>query len=271
MEIKSILESLLFSAQRPMSLQELRGVFVTAATDENADEAAKPFKKIKDDDIAAALTELASDHETAARSYRLVCVAGAWQFVTQPEFSPWLRALVGVKNRPARLSQAALETLAIIAYRQPVTRAEVEQVRGVNVDGTMQTLLERGLVEQSGRAEVVGRPALYSTTPFFLEYFGLRGLEDLPAADELRRIPVERPPSPPTAIAGLATMPPEQLQLNTEAHTPDSPAATTATAEPSPAPSEPVPDTSPDAASATPPEPSEPAETPAADPEPPTP
>jgi len=216
MKIKFILESLLFSAQRPMSVQELRGVFVTAATEENADEAAKPFKKIKDDDLAAALEELAREHETAARSYRLVCVAGAWQFVTQPEFSPWLKALVGVKNRPSRLSQAALETLAIIAYRQPVTRAEVEQVRGVNVDGTMQTLLERALVEQSGRAEVVGRPALYSTTPFFLEYFGLRSLEDLPAADELRRIPIEHPPAPVTAEPGLATVPPEQLQLSPE-------------------------------------------------------
>jgi segregation and condensation protein B len=136
--------------------------------------------------------------------------------VTQPEFSPWLRALVGVKARPPRLSQAALETLAIIAYRQPVTRAEVEQVRGVNVDGTMQTVLERGFVEQSGRAEVVGRPALYSTTPLFLEYFGLRGLEDLPAADELRRIPIEKPVAPITADAGLATVPPEQLQLAEE-------------------------------------------------------
>jgi segregation and condensation protein B len=232
MEIKFILESLLFSAQRPMSVQELRGVFVNAATEEHADEAAKPFKKIKDDDLAAALEELVREHEAAARSYRLVCVAGAWQFVTQPEFSPWLKALVGVKNRPSRLSQAALETLAIIAYRQPVTRAEVEQVRGVNVDGTMQTLLERALVEQSGRAEVVGRPALYSTTPFFLEYFGLRGLEDLPAADELRRIPIEHPPAPVTAEPGLATVPPEQLQLSPEAAEP----APEATPEPAPKP-----------------------------------
>ena len=230
MEIKHILESLLFSAQRPMSVKELRDVLVSAATGENPDEAAKPFKKAKEDDLAAALEELAREHEAAARSYRLVCVAGAWQFVTQPEFSPWLKALVGVKNRPPRLSQAALETLAIIAYRQPVTRAEVEQVRGVNVDGTMQTLLERALVEQSGRAEVVGRPALYSTTPFFLEYFGLRSLEDLPAADELRRIPIERPPAPVTAEPGLATVPPEQLQLATDAQ----PAATEAAAEPPP-------------------------------------
>ena len=163
MELKFILESLLFSAQKPMSVKELRDVLASAATAEDADDAAKPFKKTKEDDLTAALEELAREHEAAARSYRLACVAGAWQFVTQPEFSPWLKALVGVKTRPPRLSQAALETLAIIAYRQPVTRAEVEQVRGVNVDGTMQTMLERGLVEQSGRAEVVGRPA-YSTS-----------------------------------------------------------------------------------------------------------
>jgi len=212
MELKFILESLLFSTQKPMSVKELRELLVGAATAEEADEAAKPFKKIKEDDVTVALEELAREHETGARSYRLAHVAGAWQFVTQPEFSPWLKALVGVKNRPTRLSQAALETLAIIAYRQPVTRAEVEQVRGVNIDGTMQTIVERGLVILSGRAEVVGRPALYSTTPLFLEYFGLGGLEDLPAADELRRIPVERPPAPITVEAGLATAPPEQLQ-----------------------------------------------------------
>ena len=216
MELKFILESLLFSAQKPMSVKELRDLLANAATAEDADEAAKSFKKTKDDDVTAALEELAREHAAAARSYRLACVAGAWQFVTQPEFAPWLKALVGVKNRPTRLSQAALETLAIIAYRQPVTRAEVEQVRGVNIDGTIQTILERGLVVQSGRAEVVGRPALYSTTPLFLEYFGLRGLEDLPAADELRRIPIERPPAPVTVEPGLATNPPEQLQLNAE-------------------------------------------------------
>jgi len=214
MELKFILESLLFSAQKPLGVKELRELLVAAALAEDAEEPAKELKKIKEEDVVSALEQLAAEHETAARSYRLVCVAGVWQFVTQPEFSPWLRALVGVKNRPSRLSQAALETLAIIAYRQPVTRAEVEQVRGVNVDGTMQTILERGLVEQSGRAEVVGRPALYSTTPLFLEYFGLPGLEDLPAAEELRRIPVERPPAPITVDAGLATAPPEQLQLD---------------------------------------------------------
>lgn len=213
MEFKFILESLLFSAQKPLSVKELREVLANAAEAEGADANAKSFSKMKESDVVPVLEELAREHETAARSYRLVCVAGAWQFVTQPEFAPWLRALVGVKARPPRLSQPALETLAIVAYRQPITRAEIEQIRGVNVDGVMQTLIERGLAEAVGRAEVIGRPQTYGTTPMFLEYFGLRGLEDLPAADELRRIPLEKPPAPVTVDPGLATTPPEQLNL----------------------------------------------------------
>jgi len=213
MELKFILESLLFSAQKPLSPSELRDIFATAAAVEDADAIVKGLKKTKEAEIVAALEELAKEHEAAARSYRLVCVAGSWQFVTQPEFAPWLKALVGVKARPSRLSQPALETLAIIAYRQPMTRAEIEQIRGVSVDGTMQTLLERGLVEQSGRAEVIGRPALYSTTTAFLEYLGLKSLEDLPAADELRRIPIEKPEAPLTVDPGLATNAPPELKL----------------------------------------------------------
>jgi segregation and condensation protein B len=211
MELKFILESLLFSAQKPLNLKEIRDVLAGAAEHAEGDETVRAFKKVKEDDVAAALAQLAKEHEEAKRSYRLVCVAGAWQFVTQPEFAPWLKALVGVKARPPRLSQPALETLSIIAYRQPITRAEVEQIRGVNVDGTMQTLTERGLVEAVGRAEVVGRPMTYGTTALFLEYFGLRALEDLPAADELRKIVIEKPAAPLTADPGLATTPPEQL------------------------------------------------------------
>ncbi len=210
MELKFILESILFSAQKPLNPGELRDLLAAAA--EQGD-AARPFKKSREPDITAALEELQKDHQTAQRSYRLACVAGAWQFVSQPEFAPWIIALVGLKSRPSRLSQPALETLAIIAYRQPVTRAEIEQVRGVAVDGVMQTLLERGLVEQVGRAEVIGRPMTYGTTGLFLEYFGLRGLEDLPAADELRRIPVAKPEGLLTADPGLATAPPQQLTL----------------------------------------------------------
>lgn len=212
MELKTIIEAVLFNSQKPLSPKELRDVL--SQTAENSEEPlAKSFKKTKDEELITVLETLAQEHATAARTFRLVCVAGAWQFVSQPEFAPWIKTLVGEKSRPGRLSQPALETLAIIAYRQPLTRAEMEQIRGVAVDGVMQTLLERGIVEQVGRAEVVGRPVLYGTTPAFLEYFGLRGLEDLPAADELRKIPVKKPEALLTVEPGLATAPPEQLAL----------------------------------------------------------
>jgi len=191
-------------------------VFATATEHAADNEAVRAFKKVKEAELTAALEQLAKDCEEAKRSYRLVCVAGSWQFVTQPEFAPWLKALVGVKARPPRLSQPALETLAILAYRQPITRAEIEQIRGVNVDGVMQTLLERGLVEQAGRAEVVGRPMTYGTTSLFLEYFGLRSLEDLPAADELRKNCRGTAAGARHRRSGLATAPPEQLQLDAE-------------------------------------------------------
>lgn len=213
MELKFILEALLFSAQKPLSMKEIRDVFAAAPEHAEGDPTVRGLKKVKEEELNTALEELAREHEQAGRSYRLVCVAGAWQFVTEPQYAPWLKALVGHKARPPRLSQPALETLAIIAYRQPVTRAEVEQVRGVAVDGVMQTLLERGLVEQVGRAEVIGRPMTYGTTAHFLEYFGLRNLEELPAADELRRLVVHKPEGLATVDPGLATAPPEQLTL----------------------------------------------------------
>jgi segregation and condensation protein B len=212
MDLKFILESILFSAQQPLTAKELRDLLAEAAENDESG-AARPFKKSPIENIEAALGELERDHASTGRSFRLVCVAGAWQFASEPEYAPWIRALVGQRNRPGRLSAPALETLAIIAYRQPITRAEIEQVRGVAVDGVMQTLLERGLVEQVGRAEVVGRPMTYGTTAAFLEYFGLKAIEDLPAADELRRIPVTKPESLLTVDPGLATAPPEQLKL----------------------------------------------------------
>lgn len=238
MELKFILEAILFSAQKPLSLKELRDVFAGAVEHAEGDQTVRGLKKVKEEQLTAELEKLAAEHEAAGRSFRLVCVAGAWQFVTQPEYAPWLKALVGHKARPPRLSQPALETLAIIAYRQPLTRAEIEQVRGVAVDGVMQTLLERGLVEQLGRAEVVGRPMTYGTTALFMEYFGLRSLEELPAADELRRIPIEKPETLATADPGLATAPPEQLAQGAEepkekAEPPQTPAG------PQPVPAEP--------------------------------
>jgi segregation and condensation protein B len=141
--------------------------------------------------------------------------AAGWQLVTKPDFAPWLRQLYP-ENRPAKLSSPALETLAIIAYRQPITRADIEAVRGVAVDGVMQTLLDRGLVKIAGRAEIPGRPLLYETTQNFMEHFGLKDLDDLPNASELRKIdlpkaeiPVETPAEQPELAAAEAAAPEE--------------------------------------------------------------
>ena len=194
MELKLILESILFSAQKPLSLAELRSCMMEAP--EHVEETLpKELAAPKVSAMEEALALLQQDYDSLGRSYRLACVAGSWQFVSIPEVAPWVKALVGHRPRPPRLSQAALETLAIIAYRQPLTRAEGEQIRGVAIDGVLKMLLERGLVEQAGRAEVLGRPMTFRTTELFLEYFGLKDLDDLPAADELRRIPVETPPA----------------------------------------------------------------------------
>jgi segregation and condensation protein B len=235
MELKFILEALLFSAQKPLSTKELKDIFATAPEHAEGNETVRGLKKVKESELESTLEKLAKEHAEANRSYRLVCVAGSWQFVTEPDYAPWLKALVGHKARPPRLSQPSLETLAIIAYRQPITRAEIEQVRGVAVDGVMQTLLERGLVEQVGRAEVVGRPMTYGTTSAFLEYFGLRSLDDLPAADELRRIVVQKPEALVTADPGLATVPPEQLTLSDEEQKPASESEKSESTAPDPA------------------------------------
>ena len=192
MELKLILESILFSAQKPLSLAELRSCMKEAPEHVEVT-LPKELTAPKVSAMEEALALLQQDYESLGRSFRLACVAGSWQFVSIPEVAPWVKALVGHRPRPPRLSQAALETLAIIAYRQPLTRAEGEQIRGVAIDGVLKMLLERGLVEQAGRAEVLGRPMTFRTTELFLEYFGLKDLDDLPAADELRRIPVETP------------------------------------------------------------------------------
>lgn len=223
-ELKSVLEALLFASPAPLSAEELKGLLARAA-EQSEDPAVRAFKKVRAAEITAALEALREEFEAAGRSFRLNCVAEAWQFVARPDYAPWLRVMGGERARPARLSQPALETLTIIAYRQPITRAEIEQIRGVSVDGVMQTLLERGLIEVAGRAEVVGRPLTYRTTRAFLEYFGLARLEDLPGGDELRRLPVERPPALLTVEPGLATAPPEPLKAAESEAAPPSDAA----------------------------------------------
>lgn len=191
MELKSLIEAILFAAHEPLSLKEIRAM--VTKPDESADAPlAAVFRKIKEGEIVAAIEELKIDYTQQGRSFQIQEVAGSFQLVTQPQFAPWLKPLVG-EERPHRLSQASLETLAIIAYRQPISRAEIEKVRGVNVDGVMQTLLERGLVSMTGRAEIPGRPMLYGTTRQFMEHFGLKNLDELPAVEELRRVELPKP------------------------------------------------------------------------------
>ena len=230
MDLKLVIESILFTSQKPLNLREMREILSLAA-DRAEEEVAKLYKKTKEEELETVLAQLEKDHLHSNRSFYLACVAGSWQFVARPDFMPWLKTLFGVKTRPPRLSQPGLETLTIIAYRQPITRAEIEQVRGVAVDGVVSTLLERGLIEQAGRAEVVGRPMTYLTTTLFLEYFGLRSLEELPAADELRRIVVQRPESLLTVEgADLATSQSKSVPTaeapNTDETNPEVPSAT---------------------------------------------
>ena len=157
----------------------------SAVTEEDTE--TKAFAKIMEEEIATILEQLKTDYAEAARGFLLVEQVNGWHVVTAPEYAKWVRQLYP-ESKPARLSGPALETLAIVAYRQPITKADIEAVRGVAVDGMMQTLLEKGLISIAGRAEVPGRPLLYATTENFLEHFGLRSVDELPNATEFRRM-----------------------------------------------------------------------------------
>lgn len=182
-----VLEALLFASDKPLSAAECVRHLRGAAEAAPEDEAVAALAGTKADAIAPAMKELQDEYEAQDRGFRLVESSAGWRAVTAPGAAPWVRQLFP-ENRPARLSPSALETLAIVAYRQPITRADIEAVRGVNVDGVMQTLLERGVIRITGRADLPGRPLLYGTTEFFLEHFGLRSLEELPNCEELRRV-----------------------------------------------------------------------------------
>jgi segregation and condensation protein B len=182
MMITEVIEALLFSAQKPLSSREIATALRGAEDNELSP---NEFARVKEAEVAAALEQLKTDYVQQQRAFQLIEKADGWQLATDPKYAQWVRQLFPAP-KPARLSAPALETLAIIAYRQPVTRADVEAVRGVNIDAVLQTLMERGLVKIAGRAEIPGRPLLYETTQFFLEHFGLRNLDELPNVEELR-------------------------------------------------------------------------------------
>ena len=175
--LAKLLEAALFAASRPLGLDEL------ATLDAEAGELG----------TRAALEELRAAYAGGDHGVELAEIADGWQFLTRPEYAePIERAQFAL--RPRRLSPAALETLAIIAYRQPVGRIEVDEIRGVDSDAVIDKLVERGLIEVMSRGEGLGRPLLYGTTPQFLEILGVRSLDDLPRLDELSV--ALRPPTP---------------------------------------------------------------------------
>jgi segregation and condensation protein B len=188
--LSHVLEAILFASQKAVSPKELTTHLKSAATAEPTSVAAA-FARIKEGDVRDALIDLQAEVAASGRAYQVRETAAGWLLSSAPGYAPWLRALYP-EAKPTRLSASALETLAIIAYRQPIARADMEAVRGVSVDGVMQTLLDRGLVKIAGRAEVAGRPLLYATTQYFLDHFGLRTLDELPNAAELRHIPLPK-------------------------------------------------------------------------------
>ena len=163
-----LLEAALFASARPIPLEDL------ASLDPDASKAA----------LSSALDEIRECYDQQGHGVELVELAGGWQVLTRAEYTEAIER-AQLAARPHRLSAAALETLAIIAYRQPIGRADIEDIRGVAVGGVLKSLHERGLIDVVGRGEGIGRPLHYGTTSIFLEQFALRHLEELPRADEL--------------------------------------------------------------------------------------
>ena len=185
--LAKLLEAALFASARPIATDEL------AALDADASPA----------ELQSALDELREHYDVDGHGVELTELGGGWQVLTRAEYTETIER-AQLAARPSRLSGAALESLAIIAYRQPISRAEIEQIRGVAVGGMLKSLHERGLIDVVGRAEGLGRPLLYGTTSVFLEHFALRHLEELPRADELA-IALRMPGREPHADATDAT------------------------------------------------------------------
>jgi len=170
-ELKAILETLLFVSHGPVTVDRLASV----------------LEGVPKAEVRQALRSLQEEFEQAGRGLQVVEVAGGFQLVTRSDYGPWIKRLE--KNKPApKLSRSALESLAIIAYKQPIVRAEIEQIRGVEASGVIRTLLERKLIRMVGRKEVPGRPIMYGTTKYFLQHFGLRDLAELPPLREFKEL-----------------------------------------------------------------------------------
>jgi segregation and condensation protein B len=198
--LKAVIEALLFASQKPLALKEI-GAALRSAAEYAQDISEAKLGKTSEAEIHEALQLLKQEYADLDRSFQLIEQVSGWVLVSRSEFKIWVRQLFP-ELRPTRLSPPALETLAIIAYRQPIAKANVEAIRGVSVDGVLQKLLDAGLVKIAGRAEIPGRPLLYETTHHFMEHFGLKNLDELPNASELRLVAL-----PETRESALTTAP----------------------------------------------------------------
>ncbi|OIO38925.1 MAG: SMC-Scp complex subunit ScpB [Candidatus Omnitrophica bacterium CG1_02_49_16] len=186
-DLKNVIEAFLFATERPLTIEDIKEGFSASAT-KPADpssggeggSASDGEDRVTAKDILEILNQLKVDYENQNRGFRLTEMAGGYQLVTDSRLAPYLKRFYQ-ERETKKLSKAGLETLSVIAYRQPVTRADIEGIRGVNVDGAIRALLEKGLVKIVGRKEVPGRPMLYGTTKAFLDHFALRSVKDLPA------------------------------------------------------------------------------------------
>jgi len=174
-QLKSVLESLFFASEGPLTPAQLGEILAGVERKE----------------IVSGVEELSAEYNAAGRGFRLTEVAGGYQLRTARENAEWVKKLY--QEKPARMTRATLETLAIIAYRQPITRAEIEAVRGVDVDGVVATLLERRLIRIVARKDIPGRPFLYGTTAEFLELFNLKDLSHLPTLKEMEEMAAPAP------------------------------------------------------------------------------
>lgn len=190
MQLPEIIESLLFAGQGALTAEDLaRAVREAARQRGEGDELGEALARTTAEDVDGAIESLIEHYGESGRAFTLVQRASGWRLATRPDYADWVRGLFP-DRKPARLSPPALETLAIVAYRQPVTKASIEAVRGVAVDGVLQSLLDRHLVRIAGRADLPGRPLLYETSDLFLEHFGIRHVDELPNSEELRRVPL---------------------------------------------------------------------------------
>ncbi len=170
-QLKQIVETLIFASDVPISADQIKQLVVDAPAD----------------DIQKAVDELNVEYRNSNRTFHIVHIAGGYQMVTHESYAAWVKKLFQGRIK-TKLSQAAMEALSVIAFRQPVSKTEMEAIRGVNCDGVVRTLLERKLVTISGRGEGPGKPLLYKTTKEFLRYFGVNDISDLPKPRELEEL-----------------------------------------------------------------------------------